>query len=274
MSKICPFAAIVFIFLLPAAAFGAPDIYYQEIITGELTYRVTYLTDAESTVWWDMELPGIPGFGLPVQSLTYDHSIDDIEPPILPDGMIKSARLKLYLRNGADESITLTVDSIDLAHARRRHFLIGPGANDSMTVEDSPLADGRITIGLLDDDREFVLVKSVFDVTYKPATPSDAGSANGGLPTTFHLGDNFPNPFNPLTTFEYSLAQESQATIEIFNVTGQKVRTLTEGRRMAGTYQAVWDGTDEDGHEVASGLYLYRLQTADYAETKRMLLIK
>ncbi len=274
MPKICSFAAIVFIFLLSATALCAPDMYYREIITDDLTYRVTYLADAESTVWWDMELPGIPGFGLPVLSLTYDHSIDDIEPPVLPDGMIKSARLKLFLRNGADESITLTVDSIDLAHARRRHFLIGPSAKDSMTVEDSPLADGKITIQLLEDDREFVLVKSVFDVTFKPTTPSDASGIDGGAPTTFRLGDNFPNPFNPSTTIEYSLAQESQVTIEIFNVTGQKIRILTEGRRMAGTHQVIWDGTDEDGHEVASGLYLYRLRTADYAETKPMMLIK
>jgi len=274
MARSCYLFAAIFIIVATTAAFGAPDMYYQETITDSMTYQVTYLPDEEGTIWWEAEYPGVADFGIPTMSLTYEHSITDIDPPVLPDGMIKSARLKLYLRNGADESITLMVDSIDLEHVRRRHFLIGPSARDSVTVEDSPLADGKIIIDLYEDDREFILVRSVFDLTYKPATPSGADDNGYGSPMTFRLGNNYPNPFNPSTTIDYDLAISSHVTIDIFNVAGQKIRTLVDEHKAPGSHSVVWNGIDDAGGEVASGVYLYRLQVGEYLKTKQMMLVK
>ena len=80
---------------------------------------------------------------------------------------------------------------------------------------------------------------------------------------------NFPNPFNPTTEISFSLPWASHVKLEIFNVMGQKVATLVDGRREAGEHVVQWDGS-----AVASGVYLYRLQTGDFVDTKKMILLK
>ena len=94
------------------------------------------------------------------------------------------------------------------------------------------------------------------------------------LPVKFELLQNYPNPFNPVTTINYSLPRSTDVSIEIFNIVGQKVITLVNETKPAGEYQITWDGQDTHGQKVSTGIYLYRLQTDDYAETKKMLLLK
>ena len=80
--------------------------------------------------------------------------------------------------------------------------------------------------------------------------------------------------FDPVTTVEYVLPERTHVTIEVFNILGQKVRTLVDREEPAGPHSIVWDGTDASGNSVATGLYLYRVQTPDHAETRKMLLLK
>ena len=94
------------------------------------------------------------------------------------------------------------------------------------------------------------------------------------LPYRFELSQNYPNPFNPVTTIEYGIPTRSQVTIEIFNVLGQRVRTLVNGTQSAGSYRVEWAGTDDAGQSVPTGVYLYRFQAGDVVQTKKMLLIK
>ncbi|MFH1699472.1 MAG: T9SS type A sorting domain-containing protein [Candidatus Zixiibacteriota bacterium] len=94
------------------------------------------------------------------------------------------------------------------------------------------------------------------------------------LPYKFELSQNYPNPFNPVTTIEYSLPQRSHVTIEVYNLLGQKVITLIDYEQIAGNYTIVWDGENDIGVSVATGVYLYRFQTDEYTETKKMLLVK
>ena len=94
------------------------------------------------------------------------------------------------------------------------------------------------------------------------------------LPYRFELSQNYPNPFNPVTTIEYSLPARSQVMIEIFNVLGQKVRTLVNEAKTAGSYRIEWNGSDDAGKPVSTGVYLYRFQAGDLVQTKKMLLIK
>lgn len=96
----------------------------------------------------------------------------------------------------------------------------------------------------------------------------------GKLPQDFRLRQNYPNPFNPQTVIEYSVATRSQVLIEVFNVVGQRVRTLVDETVSAGTYRLTWDGNDSNGNRVASGVYLYRIQADDYVQTKKMILLK
>ena len=93
-------------------------------------------------------------------------------------------------------------------------------------------------------------------------------------PSRFELQQGYPNPFNPTTTIRYTLAQESAAQITVFDILGQRVRTLAAGRHAAGQHQVQWQGDDDSGHRVAPGVYLYRLETEDEITTRRMVLLK
>ena len=94
------------------------------------------------------------------------------------------------------------------------------------------------------------------------------------LPDQFKLTQNYPNPFNPVTTIDYSVLSISHITIEIYNVIGQKIRTLVDETKPVGEYQVAWDGRSSSGQPVATGVYLYRFKAGDYSETKKMLLLK
>ena len=86
---------------------------------------------------------------------------------------------------------------------------------------------------------------------------------------------NFPNPFNPRTTFKYSLPRAGHLSLKVYNVRGQLVKNLIDGHRPAGADQTiVWDGTDNLGSGAASGLYFYRIEAGSFTDMKRMLLMR
>ena len=94
------------------------------------------------------------------------------------------------------------------------------------------------------------------------------------MPTVYGLSQNYPNPFNPTTTIEFALPEASEVSLEIYNLLGQKVRTLVNGYVPAGYINTSWDGMDQNGKEISSGTYIYRLQTADQSFSKKMVLMK
>jgi len=85
---------------------------------------------------------------------------------------------------------------------------------------------------------------------------------------------NYPNPFNPVTTIAYSLPEDSQISISIFNIKGQEVKELTSGIQPAGNYNITWNGKDESGKDVTSGIYFYKLKTNGKELTRKMLMLK
>jgi trimeric autotransporter adhesin len=93
-------------------------------------------------------------------------------------------------------------------------------------------------------------------------------------PRAFALHANWPNPFNPETSIRFELAQGSAVQLEVFDALGQKVRTLVQGQRAAGSYQVLWDGRNASGAQVSSGVYFYRLQSESFVQMHRMLLLK
>jgi len=94
-------------------------------------------------------------------------------------------------------------------------------------------------------------------------------------PTDFSLEQNYPNPFNPETALSYQLPAQSDVRLDIYNSLGQKVRTLENGRKAAGRYILKWDGRDDAGKPVTSGVYLYRLQAGKkFARSRKMLLLR
>jgi hypothetical protein len=100
-------------------------------------------------------------------------------------------------------------------------------------------------------------------------------SADPNVPVSFALHQNYPNPFNPSTTLLYDLDAASHVTLEVFNVLGQKVQTLVDDYKEAGYHSVQWDGVDESGAPVATGVYFYRVNAGDNkVETKKMMLLK
>ncbi|RMH95522.1 MAG: T9SS C-terminal target domain-containing protein [Calditrichaeota bacterium] len=96
----------------------------------------------------------------------------------------------------------------------------------------------------------------------------------GNSPVTFALDQNFPNPFNPTTTIRFALPEPGLVTVEIYNIMGQKVKTLISDNMEAGYHQVVWDATNDYGSPVASGIYIYRMTSGAFTEVKKMTLLK
>ncbi len=132
------------------------------------------------------------------------------------------------------------------------------------------------------------------------STSIDDGADEMNLPEDFCLRQNYPNPFNPITSIPFELRVENQGSrvsrpsekndkflsrraeesppipvsLKIYNITGQAVKTVFEGQLPAGRYEMLWDGKDESGAEVASGIYLYRLKTGQGMVSRKMILLK
>jgi hypothetical protein len=128
---------------------------------------------------------------------------------------------------------------------------------------------------------------TIFGAEYSPAWYPDSfdylasdvkdigGSEPSNRPLVFDLKQNYPNPFNATTQIQFALPQAANVKLEIFNVLGQKVRTLVDEELQAGYKQVAWDGTDEVGKSVATGIYFYRLRAEGlFTEMKKMLLVK
>jgi hypothetical protein len=101
-----------------------------------------------------------------------------------------------------------------------------------------------------------------------------AGIIGNRIPESFVLGQNYPNPFNMQTEIYYELSNSSYVELDIYNILGQRIRQLVSEHKDAGVYQVSWDGRDETGREVASGIYLYRLSAGSFIETKKMNILK
>lgn len=94
------------------------------------------------------------------------------------------------------------------------------------------------------------------------------------VPAEFALGQNYPNPFNPSTVIEFTLPAASKVQVTVYNILGQVVTTLADHEFPAGRYQLTWDGTNERGRPVSSGIYFYRVVSDEGVESKKMALLK
>jgi hypothetical protein len=88
------------------------------------------------------------------------------------------------------------------------------------------------------------------------------------------LNQNFPNPFNPITTICFTVAGAGRVTIGIYDVAGALINTLVDRVCEPGAHDAAWDGRDHDGKRVSSGVYFYRLAAGDFVETRKMVLLQ
>lgn len=151
-----------------------------------------------------------------------------------------------------DEIEQLTIGLFDMDG----NNVITSGQNDLLQIE------GEVTIErvLLADDN----YTSIYPFVGKGST----------LPDGFELSQNYPNPFNPTTEIKFSLPQAGQVVLEIFNINGQLVATLADGRFDAGWHTLEWNSRDNNNETVASGIYLYRLESNGLSQSRKMMLLK
>jgi len=211
--------------------------------------------------------------------------LDAPKPPPIGDGLqlnIMDAGIS-YLENyksAAGEGASWVID----VHAS------GTKGKAVLTLAQSGTLPAGYSLHLLDlvEENAVPVVSGSFDVAldapdahryYKVivGTEAYASGESRGIPlepVAYALEQNYPNPFNPSTTIRYSLAKKSDVTLEIYNTLGQRVRTLFSGARTTGEYESVWDGTNDNGGHVASGVYFYRLRTGEYNAVRKLVMIR
>ena len=110
-----------------------------------------------------------------------------------------------------------------------------------------------------------------------PAIAPTSTAEPAAEPTAFALAPNFPNPFNAETLISYSIPKgpaDARVDLRIYNLLGQRVRTLFVGPQLEGAYTLTWDGLDKDGQAVASGVYLIQLRAPGHRATQKMMLLR
>ncbi|MCI0494321.1 T9SS type A sorting domain-containing protein, partial [candidate division KSB1 bacterium] len=107
-----------------------------------------------------------------------------------------------------------------------------------------------------------------------PTSVKESGQSFNALPNNFQLFQNYPNPFNSTTTIRYHLPQSGKMSLQIFDIMGRLVHTLIDDQQQAGDYQISWDGTDKNGLQVSTGVYLCQLTVDRCKLTNKLALIK
>ena len=109
----------------------------------------------------------------------------------------------------------------------------------------------------------------VFDIGYMLSNVEELG-----IPDVFALHQNYPNPFNPVTSIRYDIPSTSMVTISIYSMLGQKVKTLTSKMHQPGFYSAQWNGTNDIGTAVSSGMYICKINAGSFTSINKMILMK
>jgi hypothetical protein len=197
--------------------------------------------------------------------------------PVVSVSLADGNAIKAELGGGVNVTIALDPSQLAGADANNRVKLYAPnpvqgGSSIShwdTSANPSLLMEPAITGGLSSDVD--LTIKHFEDIGWLTSLASDAPDAR--LVDDF-LHPNQPNPFNPQTTIQFALRNAGPASLEVFDVTGRRVTTLLRGSLDAGPHRIAWNGTDASGRSVASGVYLYRLKSGDFEQTRRMLLLK
>lgn len=209
---------------------------------------------------------------------TYYAFHKDLKIAVSQDGMAWSAPFNITQTNDLDETdVSVYKDVVDNKIHMMYYQDNFPGQDRVMTYVDSYqekyfLYTGHqgfsVPIRVNTEDQVKVMYQE-FDLTGIMTGVDDRNAA----PTDFALAQNYPNPFNPSTEIRFT-APAGQTRLEVYNVLGQRIKTLVDKNITAGTHSVVWDGTDFNGNLVTSGLYFYKLQSAAGVKVKKMMFQK
>jgi hypothetical protein len=163
----------------------------------------------------------------------------------------------VWVEPAFDDSLLVEIDNVNKLATFATKYIFSADAVVSFTVIDDSLAS--------DTDTIIVRVKL-------PASVEDNQIFH--YPQTFFLSQNYPNPFNPATFIQYQLPEKGHVVLKIFNTIGQEARSLVNAKKEAGYYEIKWDGRDNFGNMLPSGIYLAHLQVGTFIATRKMALLK
>jgi len=192
--------------------------------------------------------------------------------------------LKLsHIDNDAHQVI---IGLINQATPEKKPFLSageGAVANLVFSVDDPALTEITISAATMEDPHHSLMYiyndgeghqhRELPDYAGTTIALSEIGGSSV-VPVDYGLNQNYPNPFNPTTEISFALPQASFVTLDIYNVLGQRVNSLVNGELPAGEHTVTWNGTNDAGGSVASGVYFYRLTAGDFVQTKKMMMLK
>ena len=167
---------------------------------------------------------------------------------------------------------TIDVGNIDVGSSQDFNFLVEAAANGVVTPQ-ANISDLGWGWPVPPD----VVINRTVSIDTNLALGNATGIANGegqSIPTKFALVQNYPNPFNPSTVIRYQLPDRTEVILTIFDISGREVRTLVKETLAAGKHSVTWNGTNNQGNRVSSGIYLYQLKAGNRSESRRMLLLK
>ncbi|MEL6821299.1 MAG: FlgD immunoglobulin-like domain containing protein, partial [Calditrichota bacterium] len=249
---------------------------------------------------WDVFTPGGPWIWLHAGTATGDtHFMVQVDPTTgistglqftgttgnIAGGLTATGEMSSYpgqaVMVALGQTFSLSVWDLDAVSTPPFASLVGntsgtiaPGDVDGVTVrffgsEPDTTVMGNINISSNDP------VNGSIDVPYSVTVIGGLGIGDEDeIPTTFALSQNYPNPFNPSTSIRYQLPKSAEVSLVVYNTLGQKVHTLVNQRQEIGVYEAKWDGRNENGVAVSSGIYIYRFETADYKQVRKMIFLK
>lgn len=160
------------------------------------------------------------------------------------------------------DKLEILSNTADNYHAKLHFVFLNDGEYGSAVQGEGGYTNSEVIYGAIDLEfqEEWVPNSSSNEVTVTP---------NAEL-----LGQNYPNPFNPTTTIVYNMVEEGNVSIEVFNIKGQKVKTLINEHMEVGDHVLVWEGTNDNNQKVSSGIYFYKMKSGSYSSTKKMILMK
>ena len=146
----------------------------------------------------------------------------------------------------------------------------GSGSEEGMSVQQTSDSGYIIAGNKFSFPRE-----DIWLIRVAPDTVQVAAEDSPKLhPSSFYFHQNHPNPFNPVTTIRYDLPEQSHVSILIYDILGREIRKLINTTQDAGYKSVIWDGTDEFGRSVGTGIYLYQIKAGDFTQTRKMLLLR
>ena len=250
------------------------------VAPGNNTFRWEYSKDSgvssgSDCVWIDdIVFPSVGGTtGAPSISIATTNM--DFGPVFVGE----SNTLPLEISNTGDAVLigTLQVSApyyiipMDSDPVTMMNYLVSPNSNLEITIGFIPDAPGTFNSEMIitsDDADNTVLTIPLL------GTATTVANNDQIAPVVTALKGNYPNPFNPTTTISYSVKTAGPVQLDIYNILGQKVKTLVNDNVPAGNHSVTWNGKDANNRNVASGIYFYRMKAGKYTSTKKMIMMK